>query len=102
MQWDFHKLKKQWVGKFDFVYSNAFDHAYDPELCIRNWISCLQPKGLCVIEWSRNNAENNSTVPFGASLRGLKLLFKKNAKIDSILFINEKNIKRFLFFLCKK
>lgn len=102
IQWDFHNLKKQWVGKFDFVYSNALDHAYNPELCIRNWISCLEPKGLCVIEWSRNNAENNPTDPFGASLRGLKSLIKKSARIESVSSFHDGNIKRFLFFLCKK
>lgn len=29
IQWDFHKQKDEWIGKFDFVYTNSIDHSHD-------------------------------------------------------------------------
>ena len=53
--WDFHRAKKEWKGKFDFIYSNALDHSYDPEACIHVWINCLNRQGLCIIRWDETN-----------------------------------------------
>ena len=99
IQWDFHKIKKKWLSSFDFIYSNALDHSYNPDLCIRNWVSCLTEKGLCVIEWNRNNAENNSTDPFGASLGGLKAIIMKHARVVLLKKLKDGNIHRFFFFI---
>ena len=99
IQWDFHKIKKKWLSSFDFIYSNALDHSYNPDLCIRNWVSCLTEKGLCVIEWNRNNAENNATDPFGASLGGLKAIIKKHARVVLLKKLKDGNIHRFFFFI---
>lgn len=52
IEWDFHKIKDEWIGSTDFIYSNSFDHSYDPALCIQQWMKCLRPNGLCIIEWS--------------------------------------------------
>ena len=30
IQWDFHEVKPEWIGAVDFIYSNSFDHSYDP------------------------------------------------------------------------
>ena len=51
IEWDFHEVKEEWVGCADFIYSNSFDHSYDPEHCLKQWISCLRPDGLCFIHW---------------------------------------------------
>ncbi|HJN65225.1 MAG TPA: hypothetical protein QF761_03405, partial [Pirellulales bacterium] len=51
IEWDFHEVKEEWVGCVDFIYSNSFDHSYDPEHCLKQWISCLRPDGLCFIHW---------------------------------------------------
>jgi hypothetical protein len=50
-QWDFHNIKNEWKNKFDFIYSNSLDHAYDAEHCINQWLSCLNDKGKCFIQW---------------------------------------------------
>jgi hypothetical protein len=31
IQWDFHKTKAEWIDATDFIYSNCFDHSYDPQ-----------------------------------------------------------------------
>lgn len=48
-EWDFHEVKDEWVEKFDVIYSNSFDHSYDPIKCIDTWIGQLKNTGsLCV------------------------------------------------------
>jgi hypothetical protein len=48
-QWDFHEVKPEWRGHWDFIYSNSFDHSYDPKLCLERWMGTLAPNGVCVI-----------------------------------------------------
>lgn len=55
IQWDFHNVKPEWLNKTDFIYSNALDHSYNPEHCIRQWLKCLTPNGLCFIEWTSSH-----------------------------------------------
>lgn len=49
IQWDFHEVKNEWLNNVDFIYSNSFDHSYDPYKCLKAWLSCLSDKGLCFI-----------------------------------------------------
>ena len=82
IQWDFHEVKPEWLGAVDFIYSNAFDHSYDPALCINRWMSCLKPGGICVIEHSsEHEAEYTSELdPFGASLNIMPYLMLEWSK----------------------
>lgn len=70
IQWDFHEVKPEWLGKFDFIYSNSFDHSYDPEKCLNAWMSCLKEGGLCIIEHSSLHSPKGVTEldPFGVTL----------------------------------
>ena len=70
IQWDFHEVKPEWIGKADFIYSNSFDHSYDPALCINRWMSCLRPGGLCILEHSSAHEPGHTSEldPFGAAL----------------------------------
>lgn len=74
VQHDFHKIRPEWVGAFDFVYSNSLDHAYDPGLAFRAWMESLRPGGLCVIEWSIHHGPGyvNRNDPFGATLEAMR------------------------------
>lgn len=49
IQWDFHEVKDEWVNSVDFIYSNSFDHSYDPEMCLDQWMSCIKKDGICYI-----------------------------------------------------
>jgi len=55
IQWDFHETKPEWIEKVDFIYSNSYDHSYDPEKCLNAWMSCLKKDRLCIIEFSSND-----------------------------------------------
>lgn len=68
IEWDFHNVKDEWVGAVDFIYSNALDHSYDPQKCLKAWMCCIRPGGVCLIEWSKNHVEASSMDPFGATL----------------------------------
>lgn len=70
VQWDFHDVNPDWVGKADFVYSNSFDHAYDPKKALNSWMGSLKPRGLCIIEHSAAHGPKNVKAldPFGAKL----------------------------------
>lgn len=50
VQLDFHEQKDDWVNKFDIVYSNAFDHSYDPVKCMTTWRDQLSANGVLYIE----------------------------------------------------
>lgn len=70
IQWDFHDVKPEWVESVDFIYSNSFDHSYDPERCLNAWMSCLRKGGLCILEHSSLHEPEgaNELDPFGADL----------------------------------
>lgn len=57
IQWDFHKIKDEWINNVDFIYSNSFDHSYDPELCLSQWMKCIKTTGICFIEWTKKHDE---------------------------------------------
>lgn len=70
IQWDFHDVKDEWIGAIDVIYSNSWDHSYDPRRCFTNWMRSLRPGGLCFLEHSSLHGEEGATTldPFGISL----------------------------------
>ncbi|MFT4129082.1 hypothetical protein [Labrys sp. (in: a-proteobacteria)] len=60
-QWDFHDSKHEWIGQFDFVYTNSHDHAYDPKKAFDTWIEQLVPGGALFIEHTTSHAERAVT-----------------------------------------
>jgi hypothetical protein len=74
IQWDFHEVKPEWIDAVDFVYSNSFDHSYDPERCLRAWMSCVKSGGLCVLEQSNVDEFASELDPFGVDFALLPYL----------------------------
>jgi Methyltransferase domain len=70
IQWDFHDTKPEWIDAVDFIYSNSFDHSYDPEKCLNAWMRCVRPGGVCIIEHSSLHSPEGATEvdPFGADI----------------------------------
>ena len=73
IQWDFHDVRPEWIGKVDLIYSNSWDHSYDPAKLFAAWASCLPQRGLMAIEHTEKHEPDkvNALDPFGASLEGL-------------------------------
>lgn len=82
VQWDFHKRNEAWVGKADFVYSNSWDHSYDPESAFAVWIESLKPGGVMLLDWTEGHSETGVTEmdPFGASLDHLVAMLNDRFK----------------------
>jgi hypothetical protein len=73
IQWDFHEVDPDWVGALDFVYSNSWDHSYDPELAFARWSSCLRPGGFMLLDhgWNYQPDRVSAMDPFGITEDGL-------------------------------
>ncbi|MFH1550683.1 MAG: methyltransferase domain-containing protein [Planctomycetota bacterium] len=82
IQWDFHQVKPEWIDSVDFIYSNAFDHSYDPEKCLNAWMSCVRKGGICIIEHSSAHDPWGATEtdPFGADIFLMPYLVTKWGK----------------------
>ncbi len=68
IQWDFHDVKPEWLGNVDFIYSNSWDHSYDPVKLFNAWTSCLRPGGILVLEHNVASVMPNETDPLGLTL----------------------------------
>jgi hypothetical protein len=73
VQWDFHDMKDEWVGAWDVVYSNSWDHAFDPRRAFLNWMRSLKPQGVLLLDHTRRHTPAHVTRldPFGARLPDL-------------------------------
>ena len=73
VQWDFHDANADWSGRADFVYSNSWDHAFDPERAFAAWLDALRPGGLMLLDYTRGQAPDaaNALDPFGTTLEAL-------------------------------
>lgn len=80
VQWDFHDINPEWSGKADFVYSNSWDHAFDPAKAFSAWIDALRPGGLMLLDYTKGQSPEaaNPLDPFGISLPRLVALLEEN------------------------
>ena len=52
-QWDFNKVNPVWLNKFDFIYSNSFDHAFDPISTLNVWFDQIKTGGCILLEYDK-------------------------------------------------
>jgi hypothetical protein len=107
--WDFHEIKKEWIGNVDFIYSNSLDHSYDPKHCVEQWMRCLKLKGLCFIEWTpwHNDGHCSPAECFSASKEEYQTMFANFCKLQDVLELfnpqlHEKRQKTTIFVLSNK
>ena len=60
VQHDFHEQREEWIEHFDALYSNSFDHAYDPWKCIKTWGDQLKKGGMAFLEIASDPDVNRS------------------------------------------
>ncbi len=65
--WDFHDENPDWLGRFDFVYSNSLDQSWKPFEALSCWMRQIKEDGIIVIEHTRaHGVEGASSMdPFG-------------------------------------
>jgi len=83
IQWDFHEIKPEWKNAVDFIYSNSFDHSYDPEMCLDKWMKCIKKgKGVCFIHWMSTNANKIDAADcFAGTIKDYRKLITKKYNI---------------------
>ena len=110
VQWDFHDTNKEWLARFDFVYSNSLDQSWNPRAALVTWLNQLKPDGRLVIEHTHAHGPGGASAmdPFGVrpqvmpyvlcewfgteiSIRFVKAK-KSNNNIDVWLFFVGKNV----------
>ena len=69
VQWDFHNTNPDWTGRADFVYSNSWDHAFDPKQALLAWVDALRPGGQLLLDHTRGHLPKaaNALDPFGVT-----------------------------------
>ncbi|GAB1363639.1 hypothetical protein MASR1M32_28750 [Rhodobacter sp.] len=74
VQWDFHDVNPDWVGKHDFVYSNSWDHAFDPKRAFTSWLGQLRKGGVLLVDYTAGQAPAaaNALDPFGIEIAPLQ------------------------------
>jgi len=90
IQWDFHKVKDEWIEKVDFIYSNSLDHSYDPKYCLKQWFRCLRKGGICIINFTNFHTPlySNELDPSGFTKNGLTLLINEISKESNVILEN--------------
>lgn len=88
IQHDFNKVKDSWIGNFDIVYSNSFDHSITPHDTIKVWMNQLKPDGRLYIEWSetQNNGGVIESDPLNASHKEMFQLIELGGGIVDTTF----------------
>jgi hypothetical protein len=74
-KWDFNQYCQKFRSQFDFIYSNAFDHAFNPRETLSIWMGQLRKRGFIILEWSAKHEHTgeagksvDSMDPIGISL----------------------------------
>ncbi|APG46205.1 class I SAM-dependent methyltransferase [Phaeobacter porticola] len=82
VQWDFHDENPDWQGTADFVYSNSWDHAFDPEKAFGNWAKSLKPGGVILLDYTKGQSRDaaNALDPFGADIEALEDMLSRSLK----------------------
>lgn len=99
IRWDFHDVKPGWIGKVDLIYSNSLDHSYDPETCLKKWMTCLAPGGVCVVCWtmSHGRGEADGADCFRASADEYEAMMKNSYSVLRVPMRDRRDTQ--LFFL---
>lgn len=96
VQWDFHDENPDWNGKADFVYSNSWDHAFDPHRAFTSWFNQLKLGGVLMLDHTDKQSPSSSNIldPFGASVPKLVEILKEvtgeRARIEVLDFTKAK------------
>ena len=97
--WDMHEVKPEWVGAIDFMYSNSWDHTFDPELLFSQWSSCLSPSGRLFLSYTELHSEDGATDDtkfdaFGCTLDELTGIVRRTLVLEDVLEIEPRVTKR--------
>lgn len=90
VQWDMQEPNEEWIGQFDVVYSNAYDHVIKPEYTLQTWKDQLKEGGTLYLEYAEAQSIGNENDPLDATLKEVIQLvidagFKNVACLDTVV-----------------
>lgn len=67
LHWDFHDAREDWIGAFDFIYSNSLDQSWKPRAALTVWLNQVRKGGIVIIEHSESHGPGSAGEmdPFG-------------------------------------
>jgi len=86
LQWDFRHQRDEWIGAFDFLYSNSLDHARNPWDCLRVWLAQLKLNGRIYIQWTPAHLTVQGGDCFGASLNEYIAVIDEVGEVEDLLY----------------
>ena len=94
IQWDFHEVKDEWKNSVDFIYSNSFDHSYNPGMCLNRWMQCIKKGvGICFIHWmSTNSNKIDAADCFAGTIKDYKKIITKKYIISEVFGLKGRKI----------
>lgn len=82
---DFNKAKKGWLDKFDFIYSNSWDHSYEINKTLKIWKKQIKKKGFLLLETShKHEREVTELDPCCMDMEELKEVVSKNTRFKFV------------------
>ena len=108
--WDFHEDNPDWLGQFDFVYTNSLDQAMEPARALNAWAKQITPRGRIYIEHTMAHSARFASAmdPFGAHPMAMPYLFftwgRGRYNLVDILELEEKEnngLKAWIFVLTR-
>lgn len=88
--WDMHEVQPEWIGSVDFLYSNSWDHTYDPALLFSRWSQCLSSRGRLYVPYTVQHSADGVTTDskydaFGCSLDELLPILQRSLVVEDVL-----------------
>ena len=106
---DFHVEKKDWINKFDFLYTNSLDQSYDPQKALSVWFEQIKKDRFMIIEHTDQHGviSSGKMDPFGIEANFFPYFLIElfghsiSLKIMKGIKINKNNAPVFLFIIKK-
>jgi len=87
IEWDFNKQRKEWIGRFDLVYTNSLDHSNDPPTTLSVWLEQLVWNGALFVQWNRSNLNVKGGDCFGADLLEMIDLLNSTGRLVDMIYV---------------
>jgi hypothetical protein len=112
VEWDFHDVNPEWIGKFDFIYTNSLDQSWKPDKAVEVWLEQINSDGILIIEHTESHGPKGASEmdPFGVKplcvpyvLTGWfgdqisishSVAKKSNINIEAWLYVVRKNVEK--------
>ena len=81
IKWDFNRTNYEWIGKFDIVYTNSFDHSITPFVTLGIWKRQLNPSGTLFLEYAQNQSRYHPNDPLDATDEEVRKMIIDNGMV---------------------